>query len=102
MSSLVVKTPPAVEPVSLAEAKSHLRVDVPDDDALIQNLIRAARANLEQVCNLAFITQSLVLGRDYFPALFGMGWGWSPCWGAGNTWMAQYDTQELRYGFHPL
>lgn len=102
MPSLVVKTPPAVEPISLAEAKDHLNVTVTDDDARIQNYTRAARANLERRYDVAFITQSLVLGRDYFPAVFGMGWGWSPGWWLGNTWMAQYDTQELRYGYLSL
>ena len=71
MPSLVVKTPPAVEPVSLAEAKAHLRVDTTDDDALIQNLIRASRLSLETKYDVAMLTQSLVLGRDYFPNVFG-------------------------------
>jgi uncharacterized phiE125 gp8 family phage protein len=103
MSSLIVKPggEPKVEPISLAEAKAHLRVDISDDDALIQGLIRAARANLERVYDIALMTQTLVLGRDYFPAVFGMGWG-MPGWWLGNTWMAQYDTQQLRYGYIPL
>lgn len=99
MSSLFVKTPPAVEPISLVEAKNHLRVDISDDDALIQNKIRAARTNLERVYDYAFITQSLVTGRDYFPGMFGIGYGPTPGWWLGSTWMSQYDLQELRYGF---
>ncbi len=99
MSSLIVKTAPTQEPITLQDAKDHLRVATDDDDAYITNLIRTARFNLERAYDLALITQSLVLGRDYFPAVFGMGWGWTPSWWLGTTWMAQYDTQEMRYGY---
>lgn len=47
MSSLVVYTAPAVEPVTLSEAKLFARVDTSDDDALITSLITAARVMTE-------------------------------------------------------
>ncbi|MCV0371079.1 head-tail connector protein [Filomicrobium sp.] len=43
----VLVTPPVVAPVSLAEAKVHLRVDFDDDDTLIAALIDAAVAHLD-------------------------------------------------------
>lgn len=64
--SLIVKTPPAVEPLTLQEAKDHLRVGINDDDQVIQQAIRAARWNLEEKYRIACITQSLVLGLDVF------------------------------------
>jgi Phage gp6-like head-tail connector protein len=71
--ALVLLTPPAVEPVSLAEAKSHLRVDGAGDDGLIANAIAAARQAAEDFCGLAFITQTWRLYLDALPAT-PLGW----------------------------
>jgi uncharacterized phiE125 gp8 family phage protein len=62
---LVPLAPPSLEPVALAEMKAHLRVDVADDDALIQSKIAAARQYAEQYTRRSFITQTweLVLDR---------------------------------------
>ncbi len=54
-----VKTPPATEPVSLSEAKLHLKVDTSADDTLISALIAAALQHLERHCNSAFVTQTI-------------------------------------------
>lgn len=60
-------TPPAAEPVTLAEAKSHCRVDIADDDALITSLITVARQQVEQETGLSLITQTWELTLDAFP-----------------------------------
>jgi uncharacterized phiE125 gp8 family phage protein len=65
---LKVVTPPAVEPVSLAEAKAHLRLDTDFDDAYVSALITAARERIELFLRRALITQTLEYTLDGFPA----------------------------------
>ncbi len=61
-------TGPALEPVSLQEAKDHLRVDLADEDVLIASLISAARIHIEQWLSRALITQSWSYIADAWPA----------------------------------
>jgi len=61
-------TAPAVEPVTLTEAKAHLRVDVTDDDTLISSLITSARQYIERAIRRALITQTWRASIDEFPA----------------------------------
>jgi len=58
MNALILKTAPTVEPVSSAEAKAHLRVDISTDDTYIGTLITAAREAAENYTGRAFITQT--------------------------------------------
>lgn len=67
--ALSLVTGPSVEPVTLAEAKAHLRQDVADEDALITTLIAAARQWAENFTHRAFITQTWDLKLDDFPDL---------------------------------
>lgn len=66
--SLTRQTPPAVEPVTLAEAKAHLRVDTADDDAYITGLITAAREWVEQYLDRTLVHTQWVMRLDQFPA----------------------------------
>lgn len=86
MPSILV-TPPIEEPISLDEAKAHLRVDIDDDDALIAGLIVAARSEAEQITRRAFVSQSWKLALDQFPrpsmnvsssVWYGPQWGVAP------------------------
>jgi uncharacterized phiE125 gp8 family phage protein len=61
-------TPPAIEPVSLAEAKTHLRVDGDDDDSLIAATITAARLFVEQATRRALLAQGWRVLMDAWPA----------------------------------
>jgi hypothetical protein len=71
---LQLVTPPAEEPVSLLEAKLHLRVDFTDDDALITALISAARQAAETLTGRQIVTARWKLVLDSFPgpSLMGM------------------------------
>lgn len=59
---------PSEEPVTLEEAKNHLKVDMADDDSLITALIRTAREHAEAITRRALITQTWELSLDNWPA----------------------------------
>ena len=65
--SLTRATPPAVEPVSVSEAKAHLRVDISDDDSYISTLITAAREWCEQYLDRTLINTQWTMRLDSFP-----------------------------------
>jgi uncharacterized phiE125 gp8 family phage protein len=62
-----LKTGPTVEPVTLEDAKTHLRVDNTDEDDLIEGLIQTAREYCETFTGRAFITQTWYWKADRFP-----------------------------------
>lgn len=61
-----IVTAPASEPISLSEAREHLRVETTDEDAYILGLIQSAREIAEQKTGRRLITQTWQLVRDNF------------------------------------
>lgn len=62
-----VSVEPSVEPITLVEAKSHLRVDHTDEDDIIDILRQVAREMVEKHTNRSLITQTRVIKLDCFP-----------------------------------
>ena len=69
MDNLTLITPPAVEPISLAEAKLHLRLDLTTEDVLIAALITAAREHCEILTWRALATQTVEMILNNFPSV---------------------------------
>ena len=61
-----LQTPATLSPVTLAEAKLHLRVDVTDDDSLIQAFIDAATLEAEHLMGRAIMAQKWRYTSDRF------------------------------------
>jgi hypothetical protein len=57
--------PPTLEPVTLAEAKAHLRYVPADQDALILERVAVARDVVERYCERALLTQEWELQLAY-------------------------------------
>lgn len=65
--SLNMVTGPTALPLSTAEAKSHLKVDIADDDAGIDDAISTAVDIAEPILNRALVAQQWDLQLDAFP-----------------------------------
>lgn len=65
--NLVLVTAPLTEPISLTDAKAHLRVNTKDDDEDIDKIIVAATSFAETILRRRLITQSYDLFLDGFP-----------------------------------
>lgn len=65
--SLVRITQPAVEPVSLALAKTQCRVDGEHDDLYIQSLIAVARQYVEDILDITICSTVWEVRYDLFP-----------------------------------
>ncbi len=64
-------TAPAIEPLTLAEAKEHLKIDHADEDNYITGLISAARRFSEGYTRLALIEQTYKWTLDRWPGYGG-------------------------------
>lgn len=63
---LSLVTPPATDPVSLEEARLHLRVIATEENALITSLIKAATALAQNLTARQFVTATYRLTLDRF------------------------------------
>lgn len=68
--SLIRITAPSTNPVTLAEAKAHIRLDSSDSDTEITAFIGAATEFAEQVTGRALMAQTWELSLDDFPTYF--------------------------------
>jgi uncharacterized phiE125 gp8 family phage protein len=65
--TLVMTSGPLAEPVSVAEAKAHMRIDSTAEDALISSLIVTSRLHIEAALGLALLTQTWSYFIDAWP-----------------------------------
>jgi uncharacterized phiE125 gp8 family phage protein len=89
-----VTSEPAVEPITQAEAKLHLRVDHSDENDLIDILRQAAREMVEQHTNRSMITQTRTIKLDYFPCSEEIRLPFGPV--ASVTSVNYYDEDEVQ------
>ncbi len=65
--ALILLSGPLIEPISLTEAKAHLRVDGSAEDTLISSLVTTSRLHIEAALSCALITQSWTYLLDAWP-----------------------------------
>ncbi len=63
----ILATPPATEPLTLANTKNHLKVETTTDDDLIARLIVAARQHVESQIDKVLIEQRWLIFIDDWP-----------------------------------
>lgn len=66
--ALFLVTAPTIEPITLVEAKAQCRIETPDDDGLIDALIKAAREYVESATHRALLRQTWDWKLDAFPS----------------------------------
>ncbi len=66
MNATQIVVQPTWEPVSVAEARAHCRIDLHDDDVLLGTLITAARQHIELIAWQAIPQQTIDLWLEEF------------------------------------
>ena len=67
MAGLQIEIPPAVEPITVDQAKNFLKIDFDDDDNLIAALIQAAREHVEAFTARSLVNKGYIQTLDSFP-----------------------------------
>ncbi|RCS23285.1 hypothetical protein DUT91_13365 [Phyllobacterium salinisoli] len=65
--TMLLVTPPAVEPVTLAQTRAFLKISSESEDELLEQLLRTAREVVESQTGLALISQTWRLHLDRWP-----------------------------------
>jgi len=60
-------TPPTLEPITVAEAMAHCRMDTNSEEAWMTSAIETARQWIEDRCNVTLLTTGWTLTLDDFP-----------------------------------
>jgi len=63
----VLKTAPTIEPISVEEAKEHMRIDHTEEDTYVGLLIKSAREMTENYLRRSLITQTWECWMDAWP-----------------------------------
>lgn len=101
----VLVTPPAQEPVTLADVKAWARVATSADDALLTAILTAARLHVEQIAGLALLTQTWDYWLDMFPygGLSPLRWTYgSPYAASVPRWTYAFPSGEIALPYAPL
>lgn len=83
---------PVAEPVTLEQAKAHLRVDHDDDDALIAGLISAAREHCESYTQTVIAERLVTVTFDGFKDRLDLG-----VWPVKSVEAVQYEFMPSSY-----
>ena len=66
MANYTLTTPPTTEPVALADARTHLRIDTHEEDAYITDLVKSATNYVERYLDRSLVTQTWTATFDTF------------------------------------